>query len=48
MASYMAFSSHFCREGKLINHAIERAKLGTGFSKQNFLGFAGDLAIKRK
>jgi hypothetical protein len=35
-------------EDKLINHAIERAKLGIGFSKQNFLGFAGDLATKRK
>jgi hypothetical protein len=35
-------------EDKLINHAIERAKLGIGFSKQNFLKCAGDLAIKRK
>jgi hypothetical protein len=33
-------------EDKLINHAIERAKLGIGFSKQNFLKFAGDLAPK--
>jgi len=35
-------------EDKLISHAIERAKLGIGFSKQNFLKFAGDLATKRK
>jgi hypothetical protein len=35
-------------EDKLINHAIERAKLGIGFRKQNFLGFAGDLATKKK
>jgi hypothetical protein len=33
-------------EDKLINHAIEREKLGIGFSKQNFLKFAGDLATK--
>ena len=35
-------------EDKLINHAIEREKLGIGFSKQNFLKFAGDLATNRK